>query len=240
MSGNVLPTPEGTLAGVTLERQGSGFPKLTTNVTAQPSSFSPLPHLILSHSLLCGIFQPNMTSFSPTSPFLSYLVPASLLNTNLLQIFPCYIPPSLLGTMGRSSLRQPTQQHPLWNPIFIHSCHMPQPSQSHGCDQIFLMPKCFAICTVLRCSVRCCAAVIPRIPFRHLLWKTSNLLKASLLVVQVSEPYRSTPRTTALYTFFLVLRDRSQFLKIGSSNAPKALLALAILSPTSCAIPPLA
>ena len=96
------------------------------------------------------------------------------------------------------------------------------------------------VCTLLRCSFLCCAAMMPSIPFRHLLWKTSNLLTASLLVVHVSEPYRSTPRTTALYTFLLVLRDRLLSLKTCSLSAPKVLLALAILFPMSCAIPPLA
>ena len=85
VSGDVLPAPEGTLASVTLKRQGSGFPRLTADFTIQLSSFS-LPHLILLHSLFCGIFQPSTTSFPPTSHFLSSIVIASLLNAKLLSL----------------------------------------------------------------------------------------------------------------------------------------------------------
>ena len=166
VSGDVLPASEGTLASVTFEKEGSGFPRLTTtNFTAQLSSFSPLPHLILLYYLLCGIFQPSMTSFSPTSFILGYPVPASFLNTKLLQIFPSCIPPSHLGTMGGSLLRQPTKQHPLWNPVFIHSCHMPQPPQPPGCNQICQWlshaKKCCCFfnlhTTEVLCSLLCCS-----------------------------------------------------------------------------------
>ena len=135
VSGDVLPVYEGMLASVTLERQGSGFPRLTANFTAQLDSFSPFPHFILLFSLLCGIFQHCTTSFPPTQ--LSYFVPASLLNTKLHKFF-LALPLHLIWYHEQVFTEVTNQQHPLGNPVFVHSCHMPHAAtQSRGCNQIF-------------------------------------------------------------------------------------------------------
>ena len=119
--GNVLPMPEGTLASVTVERHGSGFPRLTTNFFTQLSIFSPLPHLILLHSLLCGIFQPN-TSFPLTSPSLPTLYtsfsPQYQTSSHLFLLYP-----SILSWYHRQVFAEATK-NPLGNPIFNDFCHI--------------------------------------------------------------------------------------------------------------------
>ena len=102
------------------------------------------------------------------------------------------------------------------------------------------IPNHFAIWILVILSVLCCSDVMPRIPLRHRLWNDSSFLVVLRVVVQVSDPYSNTPKTTALYTNFLVVRDRFLSLNNGSFSIPKAREALIILSQTSFPTPPLA
>ena len=102
------------------------------------------------------------------------------------------------------------------------------------------IPNHFAIWILVILSVLCCSDVMPRIPLRHRLWNDSSFLVMLRVVVQVSDPYSNTPRTTALYTNLLVVRDRFLSLNSGSFSIPKAYEALTILSQTSFPTPPLA
>ena len=102
------------------------------------------------------------------------------------------------------------------------------------------IPNRLAIWMLVILSVLCCSDVMPRIPLRHRLWNDSSFLVMLRVVVQVSDPYNNTPKTTALYTNLLVVRDRFLSLNTGSFSIPKAREALAILSQTSFSTPPLA
>ena len=90
------------------------------------------------------------------------------------------------------------------------------------------MPNRLPIWMLVILSVLCCSDVIPRIPLRHWLWNDSSFLVVLHVVVQVSDPYSKTLRTTALYTNLLVVRDRFLSLNTGSFSIPKAHEALAI------------
>ena len=69
------------------------------------------------------------------------------------------------------------------------------------------IPNRLAIWMLEILSILCCSDVMPRIPLRHRLWNDSSFLVMLRVVVQVSDPYSNTPKTTALYTNVLVGTD---------------------------------
>ena len=62
-----------------------------------------------------------------------------------------------------------------------------------------------AIWMLVILSILCCSDVMPRIPLRYRLGNDSSFLVMLRVVVQVSDPYSNTPRTTELYTNLLVV-----------------------------------
>ena len=71
------------------------------------------------------------------------------------------------------------------------------------------LPNHLAIWVLVILSILCCSDVMPKIPLRHWLWNNSSFLVILRVVVQVSDPYSNTPRTTELYAYLLVVMDNS-------------------------------
>ena len=71
------------------------------------------------------------------------------------------------------------------------------------------LPNRLVIWMLVILSILCCSDVMPKIPLRHGLWNNSSFLVILRVVVQVSDPYSNTPRTTELYTYLLVVMDNS-------------------------------
>ena len=69
----------------------------------------------------------------------------------------------VLEEMLRELGEPPKQQH-LGDPLLVHPSHMPHLLAIIKSSSDSSIPKCLAIWTLLRCSLLCCAVMIPGCP----------------------------------------------------------------------------